>query len=59
MIKDAVAKDAKTLVVTLNQPTAPFLSTLAMPGISILSKKATEADEAAFAITPSPQAPSP
>ena len=46
VIKDAVAKDAKTLVVTLNQPTAPFLSTLAMPGISILSKKATEADEA-------------
>jgi len=46
VIKDAVAKDAKTLVVTLSQPTAPFLSTLAMPGISILSKKATEADEA-------------
>lgn len=46
VIKDAVATDDKTLVVTLNQPTAPFLATLAMPGISILSKKAVEADEA-------------
>ena len=52
VIKDAVAKDAKTLVVTLNQPTAPFLSTLAMPGISILSKKATEADEAGVSDNP-------
>ena len=52
VIKDAVAKDAKTLVVTLNQPTAPFLSTLAMPGISILSKKATEADEAGVVRSP-------
>ncbi len=34
-------------MVTLNQPTAPFLSTLAMPGISIIvQKKAVEADEA-------------
>jgi peptide/nickel transport system substrate-binding protein len=29
-------------VVTLNQPVAPFLATLAMPGVSVLSKKAVE-----------------
>jgi peptide/nickel transport system substrate-binding protein len=52
MVKDAVATDAKTLVVTLNQPTAPFLATLAMPGISILPEKAVSADEAAFAERP-------
>lgn len=52
VIKDAVASDDKTLVVTLNQPTAPFLSTLAMPGISILPEKAVTADEAAFADAP-------
>lgn len=46
VINDAAATDDKTLVVTLKQPTAPFLSTLAMPGISILSRKAVEADEA-------------
>jgi peptide/nickel transport system substrate-binding protein len=43
VIKTAEAKDPKTLVVTLSQPMAPFLATLAMPGISILSKKAVEA----------------
>src|SRR5687768_6237245 len=43
VIKTAEAKDPKTLVVTLNQPVAPFLATLAMPGISVLSKKAVEA----------------
>lgn len=52
VVKDAVATDAKTLVVTLNQPTAPFLATLAMPGISILPEKAVSADEAAFAERP-------
>ena len=39
VIKTAEAKDDKTLVVTLNQPAAPFLATLAMPGISILSEE--------------------
>ncbi|HET6161363.1 MAG TPA: ABC transporter substrate-binding protein [Dongiaceae bacterium] len=52
VVKDAVAKDDKTLVVTLNQPTAPFLATLAMPGISILPEKAVTADEAGFAEHP-------
>lgn len=52
VVKDAVAKDDKTLVVSLNQPTAPFLATLAMPGISILSKKAVEADEAGMSDHP-------
>lgn len=40
VIKTAEAKDDRTLVVTLNQPTAPFLATLAMPGVSVLSEKA-------------------
>ena len=53
VIKSAEAKDDKTLVVTLNQPTAPFLATLAMPGISILSEKAvTAAGEEAYAEKP-------
>lgn len=53
VIKTAEAKDDKTLVVTLNQPTAPFLATLAMPGISILSEKAvTAAGEEAYAEKP-------
>ncbi len=38
VIKTAEAKDPKTLVVTLSSPSAPFLSTLAMPGASIISK---------------------
>ena len=53
VIKTAEAKDDKTLIVTLNQPTAPFLATLAMPGISILSEKAvTAAGEEAYAEKP-------
>jgi peptide/nickel transport system substrate-binding protein len=53
VIKTAEAKDDKTLVVTLNQPTAPFLATLAMPGISILSEKAvTAAGEEAYGEKP-------
>ncbi len=52
VIKDAVATDAKTLVVTLHQPTAPFLSMMAMPGISVLPEKAVSADEMAFADKP-------
>lgn len=43
IIKDMQTPDAKTLVVTLNGPSAPFLSTLAMPGASIVSKAAMEA----------------
>ena len=39
VIKTAEAKDDRTLVVTLGQPAAPFLASLAMPGASILSEK--------------------
>ena len=53
IIKDMQTPDAKTLVVTLNGPSAPFLSTLAMPGASIISKSAMEAmGEEAFAEKP-------
>ncbi|MDY0872216.1 ABC transporter substrate-binding protein [Dongia rigui] len=38
VIKTAEAKDDRTLVVTLNQPAAPFLASLAMPGASVLSE---------------------
>ena len=44
IIKDMQTPDPKTLVVTLNGPSAPFLSTLAMPGASIISKAAMEAN---------------
>lgn len=53
VIKTAEAADDKTLVVTLNQPTTPFLATLAMPGISIISEKAVAAvGEEAYAEKP-------
>ncbi len=53
VIKDLATPDARTLVVTLNGPSAPFLSTLAMPGASIVSKAAMEAmGEEAFAEKP-------
>ena len=53
VIKTAEAKDDKTLVVTLNQPTAPFLATLAMPGVSVISEKAVAAvGEEAYAEKP-------
>ncbi|MCB8840379.1 ABC transporter substrate-binding protein [Aurantimonas sp. VKM B-3413] len=42
IIEDMQTPDAKTLVVKLASPSAPFLSTLAMPGASIISKKAME-----------------
>ena len=48
VIKDAKAADAKTLVITLTQPTAPFLSWLAMPSVGIAQKKQVEANEAVF-----------
>lgn len=48
VIKTAEAKDDRTMVITLTQPSAPFLASLAMPGSSILSEKAVTAqgDEA-------------
>jgi peptide/nickel transport system substrate-binding protein len=42
IIESAEASDDKTLVVKLSSPSAPFLSTLAMPGASILSQKGME-----------------
>jgi peptide/nickel transport system substrate-binding protein len=53
IIADMQTPDPKTLVITLSGPSAPFLSTLAMPGASIVSKAAMEAmGEAAFAELP-------
>lgn len=53
IIKDMQTPDPKTLVVTLEAASAPFLSTLAMPGASIISKAAMESmGEAAFAEKP-------
>lgn len=53
IIKDMQTPDPKTLIITLNGPSAPFLSTLAMPGASIVSKAAMESmGEAAFAEMP-------
>jgi peptide/nickel transport system substrate-binding protein len=46
VVKDAKATDAKTLVITLSQPTAPFLAWLAMPSLGITQKKSVETDEA-------------
>src|SRR6185436_6723776 len=45
VVKDAKAVDAKTLVITLNQPTAPFLAWLAMPSLAITEKKQVGANE--------------
>jgi peptide/nickel transport system substrate-binding protein len=42
VIETAETPDDRTLVVKLKTPSAPFLSTLAMPGASILSKKGME-----------------
>ncbi|CAN7700537.1 ABC transporter substrate-binding protein [Rhizobium sp. LjRoot254] len=52
VIDTAEASDDKTLVVKLKNPSAPFLSTLALPNVSVLSKKAVEAGEDAFAELP-------
>lgn len=53
IIKDMQTPDPKTLVVTLDGPSAPFLSTLAMPGASIISKSAMESiGQEAFAEKP-------
>jgi peptide/nickel transport system substrate-binding protein len=53
VVDTATAADPKTLVVKLKNPSAPFLSTLALPNVSVLSKKALEAEgEEAFAEKP-------
>ncbi len=52
IVETAEATDTKTLTVKLKTPSAPFLSTLALPNVSVLSKKAVEAGEDAFAELP-------
>ncbi|UIK05857.1 ABC transporter substrate-binding protein [Neorhizobium galegae] len=52
IVDTAKATDPKTLTVKLKTPSAPFLSTLALPNVSVLSKKAVEAGEDAFAELP-------
>jgi peptide/nickel transport system substrate-binding protein len=42
VIDTAEAKDDKTLVVKLKTPSAPFLATLALPNVSVISQKAME-----------------
>ncbi len=52
VVDTAEATDQTTLTVKLKNPSAPFLSTLALPNVSVLSKKAVEAGEDAFAELP-------
>lgn len=53
IVETAEAADDRTLVVKLKTPSAPFLSTLALPNVSVLSMKALEAEgEEAFAEKP-------
>ncbi|WP_208247412.1 ABC transporter substrate-binding protein (plasmid) [Rhizobium sp. T1470] len=52
VVETAEATDLKTLTVKLKTPSAPFLSTLALPNVSVLSKKAVAAGEDAFAELP-------
>lgn len=53
IVETAEAADDRTLVVKLKTPSAPFLSTLALPNVSVLSKKGLEeAGEEAFAEKP-------
>ncbi|RUM00356.1 ABC transporter substrate-binding protein [Rhizobium chutanense] len=42
VIDTAVATDARTLTIKLKNPSAPFLSTLALPNASVISKKGME-----------------
>lgn len=43
VIADMQTPDPSTLVITLSEPSAPFLSTLAMPATSVISKSGHEA----------------
>ncbi|OWO95002.1 diguanylate cyclase [Rhizobium esperanzae] len=42
VIETAIATDAHTLTIKLKNPSAPFLSTLALPNASVISKKGIE-----------------
>lgn len=52
VVDTAEAADERTLVVKLKTPSVPFLSSLALPNVSVLSKKAVEAGEEAFGELP-------
>ncbi len=53
VIDTAEATDDRTLVIKLKTPSAPFLSTLAMPGASVISKAGMESmGEEAYAESP-------
>ncbi|MGV8953058.1 MAG: ABC transporter substrate-binding protein [Cypionkella sp.] len=53
IIANLETPDPKTLVVTLSSPSAPFLSTLAMPGTAVVSKAGMETmGEEAYAENP-------
>lgn len=53
VVETAEAEDDRTLVVKLKTPSAPFLSTLALPNVSVISQKGMEAlGEDAFAEKP-------
>ncbi|MDO3408403.1 ABC transporter substrate-binding protein [Saccharibacillus sp. CPCC 101409] len=52
VIKSVEAKDESTVVITLNQPQAPFLQNLAMPAFSIASPAAVEKSGADFKSNP-------
>lgn len=53
VVDTATAADAKTLVVKLKTPSAPFLSSMALPNVSVLPKKVLESvGEDAFGEAP-------
>lgn len=53
VVDTATAADAKTLVVKLKTPSAPFLSSMALPNVSVLPKKVLESEgEEAFGEAP-------
>ncbi len=53
VVDTATAADPKTLVVKLKTPSAPFLSSMALPNVSVLPKKVVESEgEDAFGEAP-------
>ena len=53
VVDTATATDPKTLVVKLKTPSAPFLSSMALPNVSVLPKKVVESEgEDAFGEAP-------
>ncbi|MBS7538141.1 ABC transporter substrate-binding protein [Ancylobacter lacus] len=52
IVDTATAADPKTLVVKLKSKSVPFLAMMALPNVSVLPKKAVEADPDGFAQKP-------